>query len=144
MLNNASVSQSLYQKHLGIIILDTKLIFNEYLNIVSSKINETSGLLRKIRNLLPRSALITIYKVFVRPQFDHGDILYEQAYNMSFHQKLESVQCSACLDIAGAIRDTSKEQPFQKLDLELLKLRRSYKKLGIFYKIHKKESLINF
>ena len=35
--------------------------------------------------LLPRSALITMYKIFVRPNLDYGDILYDQAYNMSFH-----------------------------------------------------------
>ena len=79
--------------------------------MVSLKISKTLGLLRKLHNLLPRSALITIYKAFVRPYLDYGDILYDQAYSMSFHHKLESIQYNACLAITGAIRGTSKEKP---------------------------------
>ena len=71
--------------------------------MVSLKISKTLGLLQKLHNLLPRSALNTIYKAFVRPYLDYGDILYDQAYNMSFHHKLESIQCNACLAITGAI-----------------------------------------
>ena len=58
--------------------------------MVFRKISKTIGLLRKLHNFLPRAALITIYKAFIRPHLDYGDILYDQAYNMSFHQKLES------------------------------------------------------
>ena len=78
VLNNTSVSQSPPQKHLGV-ILDFKLIFDEHLKMVSLKISKTLGLLRKLHNLLPRSSLITIYKVFVRPYLNYGDILYDQA-----------------------------------------------------------------
>lgn len=38
------------------------------------------------------------------------DIRYDQAYNMSLDQKLESVQYNASLSIAGAIRGTLKEK----------------------------------
>ena len=47
--------------------------------MVSLKISKTLGLLRKLHNLLPRFALITIYKAFVRPYLDYGDILNDQA-----------------------------------------------------------------
>ena len=90
VFNNSSVSQSSSQKHV-VVILDSKLIFDEYLKMVSLKISKTLGLLRKILNLLSRSALITIYKAFVRSYLDCGDILYDQAYHMSFHHKLESI-----------------------------------------------------
>ena len=112
VFNNTSVSQSSSQKHLGV-ILDSKLIFDEHLKMVSLKISKSLGLLRKIHNLLPRSALITIYKAFVRPHLDYDYILYDQAYNMSFHHKLESIQYNACLAITGAIRGTSKEKLYQ-------------------------------
>ena len=56
VFNNTSVSQSSSQKHLGV-ILDSKLIFDEHLKMVSLKISKTIGLLRKLHNLLPRSAL---------------------------------------------------------------------------------------
>ena len=88
------------------------------------KINKTIGLLRKLQNLLPRIALITTYKAFVRPQLDYGDILYDQAFNLPFHQKLESVQYRACLAITGTIRGTPREKIFQELDLESIQSRR--------------------
>ena len=74
------------KKHLGI-ILDPKLTFENYLKMLTTKIHETIELLRKLQNLLPRIALTTIYKAFVRPHLDYGDILYNQAFNLSFHQK---------------------------------------------------------
>ena len=108
--------------------------------MVFRKISKTIGLLRKLHNFLPRAALITIYKAFIRPHLDYGDILYDQAYNMSFHQKLESIQYNACLAITGAIRGTSKEKLYQEIGLESLQLRRWYRKLGMFYKIFKSKS----
>ena len=47
-----------------------------------------------------------MYKAFVRPYLG---ILYDQAYNISFHQKWKSVQYNAYMVITGAIRGTSKE-----------------------------------
>ena len=59
---------------------------------------------------------------------------------MSFHHKLESIQCNACLAITGAIRGNSKEKLSQELGLESLQLRRWYRKLRMFYKIYKNKS----
>ena len=132
--NNTSVSQSSSQKHLGVII-DSKLIFDEHLKMVSLKISKTLELLRVLHNLLPRSALITIYKAFVRPYLDYGDLLYDQAYNMCFHHKLESIQYNACLPITSAMQGTSKGKLYQELGLESLQLRLWYRKLGMFCKI---------
>ena len=100
--------------------------------MVSLKMMKTLGILRKLHNLLTRSALIRKYKAFFRPYIDYGDILYDQAYNMSFHNKLESIQYNACLPITGVIRGTSKEKLYQELGLEFLQLRSWYRKLGMF------------
>ena len=81
MFNNTNVTQSIYQKHLGL-ILDSKLTFENHVNMVTTKINKTIGLLRKLQNPLPRIALMQIYKAFVRPHLDYGDILYNQAFNL--------------------------------------------------------------
>ena len=54
--------------------------------MVTTKIDKTIGLLRKLQNLL-LTALLTIYKAFVRHHLDYGDILYDQAFNLSFYQK---------------------------------------------------------
>ena len=139
VFNNANVSQRKSQKHLGI-ILDSKLTFEDHYKTVLSKTNRTIGLLRKLQDLLPREALITIYKAFVRPHLDYGDVLLDQAFNVSFHEKLESIQYNACLALTGTISGTSKEKLNQEVGLESLQLRRWYRKLCLFYKIFKNKS----
>ena len=64
--------------------------------------------------------LITIYKAFIRPHLEFGDVLYDQAFNNSLKEKLESFQYNTCLVLTGAIRGTSKEKIYQELELESL------------------------
>ena len=80
--NNKSETNS--QKHLGA-VLNNRLSFEDHLKIILNKVNKTIGLLCKLHNILPRSALFTIYKSFIRPLLDYGDIIYNQPYNASFH-----------------------------------------------------------
>ena len=108
--------------------------------MVTTKINKTIGLLRKLQNLLPRTTLIKIYKAFVRPHLDYDDILYHQAFSLSFQQKLESIQYSAYFAITGAIPGTSRQEIYQELGLESLQSRHWYRKLAMFYKIYKNKS----
>ena len=96
--------------------------------------------MRKLQAFLPRQSLVTVYKVFIRPHLDYGDIIYDQTYNDSFHQKMESIQYNAALAITGAIRGTSREKLYQELGLELLRKRRWYRKLCYFLKIIKGQS----
>ena len=42
--------------------------------------------------------------MFIRPHLDYGDITYDQAYNLSFHQILEWIQYNAVLALTGVIR----------------------------------------
>ena len=65
VFNNNNVIQTTSQKHLGI-IFDTRLSVEKHLEIVLCRINKTIGLIRKLQNLLPRTALMTLYKTFVR------------------------------------------------------------------------------
>ena len=103
--NNTVVIQSTIHEH-TVMILDTKLDFQDKL----SKIIKTIGLLRKLQKILTRPSLLTIYKSFIRPHLDYGDIMYDKAYNTSFRQNLEKIQCSSALATTGAITDTSTKE----------------------------------
>ena len=89
-----------------------------------------------MQNTLARRALTTIYKAFVRPNLDNADILYDQAYNALFHQKLEKIQYNVC---TGAIRGTLKEKIYQESGLESLESRLWFRKLCFFFKIFLKK-----
>ena len=54
------VSEANSQKQLD--ILDNCLLFKEHLRMILNKINKAIGLLHKLHNILPRSALLTIYR----------------------------------------------------------------------------------
>ena len=121
-------------------IFDSKLSFDEHLKFALKKISKTIGLLRKFQGIRPRTSLITIYKSFARPHLDYGDIIYDQTFHESFHQRIESIQYNAAIAITGAIRGTSSEKLYQELGLESLRSRRWLRKLCLFYKIYKNKS----
>ena len=68
------------------------------------KCNRIIGLIRRLLVTLPRNALLTIYKSFVRPHLDYDDILYDKPNNENFQNKLGKVQYRAYLPITGAIQ----------------------------------------
>ena len=71
-----------------------------------AKASKWTGVIKKLNNVLPRKASLTIYESFVRPHLDYGDILYHQPHNESMNNKLGSVKYTADLAITGAIKWT--------------------------------------
>ena len=67
-----------------------------------------------MQKTLARRVLITMYKAFVRPDLDYRDIIYDETYNETFHQKLESIQYNAWLVLSGAIRGSSSEKRYHE------------------------------
>ena len=137
--NQNLVKSSSTHKHFGM-VLDTRLDFNLHLKNVQNKVNKTIGLLRKLQNTLPRTSLITIFKSFIRPLLDYGDIIYDRAYNTSFHQNIESIQYNAALAITGAVRENSREKFYQELGFESLQQRHWYRKLCCLFRIMNNQS----
>ena len=133
--NDNPVHQVPLQKHLGLLFLDPKLSFDEHIQCILIKTRKIIGLIRKLQPVILRTALLTIYKSFLRPHLDYGDVIYDRAFNKSFQNKLESVQYNAALAITGAIRGSSREKLYQELGLESLKSRRWYRKLCLFFKL---------
>ena len=120
--------------------VDSKLDFKDHIQSVLNKVSKTIGLLHKLQEILPRLPLITIYKPFIRSHLGYRDIIYDQAYNVSFHQKIDSIQYNAALVITGAISGTSREKLYHELGFESLASRRWYHKLGFFYNVFKTQS----
>ena len=79
------------QKHLGL-ELDKKLSLKEHLKDKFAKVNRGIGNLKKLSGFLPRPALITLYKSFIRPQLDYADIIYGQPNNLNLCNKIETCQ----------------------------------------------------
>ena len=87
LFNNSTVQQISSQKHLGI-YLDEELTFKYHVNEKIRKANRGIGVIRKLDNILPRSALLTIYRSFIRPHLDYGDVINNQPENESLSSKI--------------------------------------------------------
>ena len=78
---------------------------------------------------------VKIYKSFIRPHLDNGDILDDKPGNQNFQNKFEKVQYKACLAITGAIQGTSRQKIHDELGLHTLIESKWRSKLTLFYKI---------
>ena len=74
LFNKSCVSSLCVHKHLGL-LLDAKLTFDHHVNEKIAKANKGTSLIKHLHNLLPRHSLLCIYKSFVRPHLDYGDII---------------------------------------------------------------------
>ena len=104
------------------------------------KASKGISIIRKLRYLIPRHSLVTIYKSFIRSILEYADVIYDQPSNDSFSNKIESIQYNAALAITGAIRGTSKDKLYRELGLEHLSSRRWFKRFCLFHKIYHKKS----
>ena len=85
-----------------------------------------------------RDVLDQMYKLYVRPHLDYGDVLYHQYdpnFSSSLTTVLESVQYSAALAVTGAWRGTNTDKIYEELGWESLYHRRYYRRMTLFYKI---------
>ena len=84
-----------------------------------------------------------MYKLYVRPHLDYGDIIYHKVdpeLSLDFTKKLEVTQYSAALAVSGAWRGTSKCKLYEELGWENLYHRRWYRRLTHFFKLRQSGS----
>ena len=113
--------------------LDQELTFKHHINEKINKANKSIGIIRELNNILPSHTLLIIYRSFVRPDLDYGDLIYNQAENKSVSRKIERVQYNAYLAITGAIRGTCQEKLYQELGLESLRTRKKIFKAHVLF-----------
>ena len=67
------------QKHDGL-ILDSGLTFHSHVREKIISARSGIGVIRFLSKYVTRDVLDQIYKLYVRPHFDYGDILYHRIY----------------------------------------------------------------
>lgn len=78
------------QKHVGL-IMDDKLSFDVHVQTKVSKCYQIIEILRRLSIILSRDALLTLYKMFIRPHLDYADIILDKPKNELFCKKIESI-----------------------------------------------------
>ena len=133
-LNNIQVKKASYPKHLGL-NFDEKLTFKHHIDNTPCKVNNGITVIKMLRHNLLRKSLLVIFKVFLNPLMDYGDIIYDKTFNSFFCEKLKSAQFKVTLTRTDASQGTSREKIFQELGLESLKSRRWYRRSSCMFKI---------
>ena len=131
-------------KHLGL-VFDSNLSFSAHLKTAISKSCRGIGLLRYLSKYLPRHTLNELYKLYVRPHLDYGDVIYHIPAKVSefsgkvtlpsVMEQLESVQYSAALAASGAWKCTSREKLYAEHGWELPSSPRWSRHLILLYKL---------
>ena len=105
--NQAEVPVVKEHKYLGM-ILDSKLDFSAHVKEAIVKARRGIGMIRcYIAKYVSRDVRDQIYKLYVRPHLDYGDIIYHKPDPEFTHymtKRLERIQYSAALAVSGAWR----------------------------------------
>ena len=75
---------------------------------------------------------------FLRPHLDYGDIIYDQAHNLSFHQKLESIQYNAALAFTSLLAQG--KSCIKSQVQSLFNCGKGIGSYAVFYKIYNKQT----
>ena len=104
------------------------------------------GVIRDMSRYVTHEVLDQMYKLYVRPHLDYGDIIYHKydpELNLDFTKKLEATQYSAALAVSGAWHGTNKYKLYEELGWESLYYRRWYRRLTHFFKLKSSFSPLN-
>ena len=130
------------QTHLGL-ILDSSLTVHSHIKDKAIKANRGIGMIRYLSKYLTSDLLDQLYKLYVLPHLDYGDIIYhrnDSDFRLDFANKLEAIQYSAALAVSGARHGTNRQNLYEELGWESLYHRRWYRRLTHFYKLKNTQS----
>ena len=142
LLGNDKVERKSEHKHLGM-QLDSELNFLSHIKEAIGKASRGIGMIRFLSKYVARNVLDQIYKLYVRPHLDYGDIIYHKydpEMRLTFTQRLEQTQFSAALAVAGAWRGTNRQRLYEELGWESLYHRRWYRRLRHFFNLVRSQS----
>ena len=119
--------------HLGL-AFSNDLRFHEHVNKLCQKVNRTLSPIYPIARYLSRPILDQIYKIYVRPHFDYGDIIYDGHITIQDAARLETLQNRAAR--TGALFRTSTEKLRLELGWEALSKRQQMHRLIVYHKLN--------
>ena len=133
-----------FHRHLGL-TLDSKLAFTEHINDKIKIANRFIGVLKYLSKYLPLKTLDQMYKMFIRPHLDYGDVIFHIPHtqslfdsSISLHplmERMEQVQYQAALAITGCWHGSNRAKLYEELGWETLSDRRWSRRLIQLYKI---------
>ena len=115
LFNNTHLSETDTHKHLGV-LFHHNLSWHTHIIHTHQKVMTKINHLRSFVNLVPRHALLTIYKTNILPVFDYGSIIYDNCSDYD-NRMLDKAQLSAAKIILGCLNITSSNDVLADLNL---------------------------
>ena len=116
-LGNQIITRKNEHKHLGV-ILDSKLNFQLQVREAVIKARKGIGLIKYLSKYVSTDVLDQVYKLYVRPHLDYGDIIYHKFdpdMRSTVTKSIEQVQYTAALAVTGAWKGTSRQKIYEEL-----------------------------
>ena len=114
-------------KYLGVIINET-LTWSDYVDYISTKVNQRLGILRRIKHLLPIQTRELYIKSMILPLFNYSDIVWGDKHNKTLMAKVRLLQNKAAKSIFDKAKHSSVTEAINELDwLVLSERRREFK-----------------
>ena len=129
LLNDTKLTKVNNHKHLGLTI-GYNMPWSSHINEILAKAEKRLSMMRRSKNILPRSCLDKLYKSMILPLLDYCDVIYDSC-TMYESEQLNKLQRKASLLCTGAFRITSSEE----LGWPKLTNRRTSHRLVLFYEI---------
>ena len=70
-INDENLKQETSSKYLGVLI-DDELNWKHHINQLNTKISKSIGILYKLRHVIPKSTLVTLYNSFIQSHVLYG------------------------------------------------------------------------
>ena len=131
--NNSQITEVTSHTHLGL-TLSNNMSWCNHISRITNKASKCLTLLKRIRRIVPRSCLETLFTTMIRPILEYGCPIFD---NCTTQQSLllEKVQREGGLLCTGAYRRTNHVTLLSELGWSPLATRRKCQKLTIFYKM---------
>ena len=147
IFNGTDVAKVNRQKHLGLILQNSRLTFERHINEKIIKAKKNLVIIKYLSNFLHLKTLDQMYKALVRSHLNYCDITYHIPSHQnqapigvtqnSLMEKCERIQYQAALAISGAWRGSSRSKLYKELGWESLSDRRMDRRTLQIHKIFK-------
>ena len=117
-----------------VITISNQMSWASHISKLSTKANRKLGILKAIGNKIPRRTKEQIYKTFILPNLEYGDVIFSSADFIHLN-KLNKIQRNAALVCTGAYKTTENTKLLRELGWETLEIRTNIHKMSLFYKI---------
>ena len=132
-MSNTVINKVSSHTHLGLTYSDD-LSWDKHIDRVTTNAMKSVNLMKRLYRNIPREQKCKIYKIFVRPKLEYGNIIFDACSDAKAKQ-LENVQRQAALTCSRAYRVTSTKSLLDDLGWDPLSVRRQSHKLTIFFKM---------